>query len=334
MSNSDQNTSDTLRDLANLPAEMAPLFQSLEALRQEYLRKKTKANLISLIVGIFGLFAALALFASQGHPAPWIIGGVVVLVIIFISRHLMLGSLLSQYRSEFKSQLFTQVTKRIAPEIEYQPEIHRSEEDLQNTGLINSRIDRYSGQDYFSGKYGDTQMGFSEVHAERRETTRDSKGNTRTRWVTVFRGIFLSADFHKHFQGQVIIEPDVAEATFGWLGRKLQGLSGDLVRLESPEFETAFKVRANDQVEARYLLTPTMQERLLEMQNTWGKNFMISLNAGWIHVLIPKTDDWFECNIDVAATDLSQLQTFASELLRVLAIIDTLDLNTRLWTKT
>ena len=333
MSSSEQNTTDKLRDLAKFPEEMAPLIQSLEAMRQEYLSKKIKANRVAVIAGVIGLCVVIALIASRVSIFPLFIVTGFLAVIVSIIRHTMLNSSRTQYLTRFKFELFTQVTKRIAPEIDYQPHTSRSKEDLKATGLINSRIDRFSGQDYFSGKYGDTQMGFSEVHAERRETRSAGKGRTRTVWVTVFRGIFFSADFHKHFQGQVIIEPDIAESTFGWLGRKVQGLSDDLVRLENPVFENAFKVRATDQVEARYLLTPTMQERLLELQNTWGRNTMVSLQAGWVHVLIPSPGDWFECDPEIAADNLKQIQTFGHQLLRVLDVIDTLDLNTRLWTK-
>lgn len=336
MSSSNQNTADALRDLAHLPEEMASLMQQLEGMRQEYLRKKRIAHRIALIVGLIGLIALIALFVFfASHVSTFTLFTVAVSTAggICIVYHVMLNSSLTQYCARFKFELYTQVTKRVAPEIDYQPHTSRSEEDLKATGLINSRIDRFSGQDYFSGKYGDTQMGFSEVHAERRETRSSGKGRTRTEWVTVFRGIFFSADFHKHFQGQVLIEPDVAESTFGWLGRKVQGLSSDLVRLENPVFENAFKVRATDQVEARYLLTPTMQERLLELQGTWGRGTMVSLQAGWIHVLIPSPGDWFECNPEIAPDNVKQIQTFAHQLLRILQVIDTLDLNTRLWTK-
>ncbi len=333
MSSSDRRTTDAMHDLAKFPEEMAPLIQSLEAMRQEYLSKKIKANRVALTVGVIGLCGVIALIASRVSIFPLFIVAGFIAIIVSMVRHLMLNSTRTQYLTRFKFELFTQVTKRIAPEIDYQPHTSRSKEDLKATGLISSRIDRFSGQDYFSGKFGETQMGFSEVHAERRETTTDSKGRSRTRWVTVFRGIFFSADFHKHFQGEVLIEPDFAESTFGWLGRKVQGLSGDLVRLENPVFEQAYKVRATDQVEARYLLTPTMQERLLELQNTWGSKTMISLKAGWIHILIPSPGDWFECDPEIAAADLRQMQTFADQLLRLLDVIDTLDLNTRLWTK-
>jgi uncharacterized membrane protein len=333
MSSSNQNTADALRDLAKFPEEMAPLIQSLEAVRQEYLRKKIKANRVALIGGVIGALVVIAMFAlGTSFFATFMVAFFIILVLLIV-HYSMLSSTLTQYNTRFKFELFTQVTKRIAPEIDYQPHTSRSEEDLKATGLINSRIDRFSGQDYFSGKYGDTQMGFSEVHAERRETRSSGKGRTRTEWVTVFDGIFFSADFHKHFQGQVLIVPDIAESTFGWLGRKVQGLSSDLVRLENPVFENAFKVSATDQVEARYLLTPTMQERLLELQNSWGRNTMVSLQAGWVHVLIPSRGNWFECDPEIAANDLKQIQTFADQLLRLLKVIDTLDLNTRLWTK-
>lgn len=331
MSASEPDPHQVLSDLENLPQEQRALFLSFEEMRLEFLRRRNRANTI-MVVGL-AMGAIIGLLLMGREPMLGLFVGGIAMVISLAIRYIMLGNSASLYQHQFKTKLFAEVTRRMAPRIDYQPEMFRSETDLKATGLISSRIDRYNGQDHFSGIYGNTQLLFSEVHAERRDTSTDSKGNTETHWVTIFRGIFLSADFHKHFQGQVLIEPDIAEAAFGWLGRKMQNLGGDLVRLENPEFEKAFKVRATDQVEARYLLTPTMQERLLELRQTWGRGLQVSLSAGWVHLLIPKTNDWFECQFENAAHDVRQLQNFAHELLRVLEIIEGLDLQTRLWTK-
>jgi hypothetical protein len=243
------------------------------------------------------------------------------------------SSFANYYRSRYKQDVFARVTSALAPGMTYHPQHFIAENDYTGCGLQSSRIDRYSGQDYFEGHVGGTHLIFSEIHAEREESRKDSKGNRRTYWVTVFKGIFFMADFPKHFQGQVIIEPDVAEATFGWLGRKLQGMSSDLVRLENPEFEKAFKVRATDQVEARYLLTPSFQDRLLELRKFWGGKIGMSLLRSNLYLAIPNREDWFECSSKVRAGDRAQIERFASQLIAVLNVVNQLDLNTRLWTK-
>jgi hypothetical protein len=129
------------------------------------------------------------------------------------------------------------------------------------------------------------------------------------------------------------IEPDVAEATFGWLGRKLQGFSGDLVRLENPDFERAFKVRASDPVEARYLLTPDMQERFLELRNRWSPGIHAALTGSSLHLAIPNRQNWFEPDINAPASHTQQLNDFLQQLVLLLHITEQLDLNTRIWTK-
>ena len=143
----------------------------------------------------------------------------------------------------------------------------------------------------------------------------------------------LIADFHKHFVCRVKIVPDVAEAAFGWIGRKLQGVTGNLVRLENVEFEKAFKVTSTDQQGAMYLMTPDMQERFLALRNDWSKDIRAVLMDSSLHLAIPQKSDWFEPNMNVAADDVVVLHDFLLRLMAVLQITETLDLNTRIWTK-
>ena len=320
-------------DLPQLLQDLQPTVQALEQLRADYNQKRHSANRVSLIIGAVGVVAALVALGSTHQPFVSIIIAVASFLLIATFRHITLSKSRELFRSGIKNELYTRVTAAIAPQMVFQPHYYRSKTEIEQTGLISSRIDRYNGQDQFSGHIGKTPVVFSEVHAERRETSTDSKGRTRTRWVTVFRGIFLTAEFHKHFSGYVLIETDIAESTFGWLGRKMQGLSSDLVRLEHPEFEQAFKVRANDPVEARYLLTPSMQERLLTLRKKWGNSIQLSLISGHVHLLIPQRQNWFECDPERSTADLDQLREFSEQLISILQIVEELDLNTRLWTK-
>lgn len=320
-------------DIQALQQSLQPVFAAFDKmqLKHEEEKARTLRNcLITMGVALIGALAVLLTVQNMMIFGIIICLSAVICIAMYSTKS---SSFANYYRSRYKQDVFARVTSALAPGMTYYPQHFIAENYYTGCGLQSSRIDRYSGQDYFEGHVGGTHLIFSEIHAEREESRKDSKGNRRTYWVTVFKGIFFMADFPKHFQGQVIIEPDVAEATFGWLGRKLQGMSSDLVRLENPEFEKAFKVRATDQVEARYLLTPSFQDRLLELRKFWGGKIGMSLLRSNLYLAIPNREDWFECSSKVRAGDRAQIERFASQLIAVLNVVNQLDLNTRLWTK-
>jgi hypothetical protein len=320
-------------DIQALQQSLQPVFAAFDEmqLKHEEEKARTLRNcLITMGVALIGALAVLLTVQNMMIFGIIICLSAVICIAMYSTKS---SSFANYYRSRYKQDVFARVTSALAPGMTYHPQHFIAENYYTGCGLQSSRIDRYSGQDYFEGHVGGTHLIFSEIHAEREESRKDSKGNRRTYWVTVFKGIFFMADFPKHFQGQVIIEPDVAEATFGWLGRKLQGMSSDLVRLENPEFEKAFKVRATDQVEARYLLTPSFQDRLLELRKFWGGKIGMSLLRSNLYLAIPNREDWFECSSKVRAGDRAQIERFASQLIAVLNVVNQLDLNTRLWTK-
>ncbi len=225
------------------------------------------------------------------------------------------------------------MTKLIQPEMVYSPDRGISEQTFREMELYSGDIDRYSSEDLFAGKIGKTEMMFSEAHAEDKRTRPNAKGQSSTYWVTIFKGLLAIIDFNKDFKNWVIIKPDFAESSFGWFGRTIQNFSSDLVRLENPEFENAFVVHGGDQVEARYILTPDMQERLLELREWFGKDIRMAFHSSRLHLTIPNSDDWFEPNIQMSAHDTSQMHKFLHQMTSIFRIVQMLDLNTRIWTK-
>lgn len=320
-------------DFAALDQELAPVYQALDQLRRSHRAKRQSVLMHCLVIVLCFLALGVGIMFHSGEAGIILVTSVVGAIIATIYAAIRLGSFSSTYRGIFKNEVFRRVTQSIAPGMVYEPHRCVDQSFFRECGLFSSRIDRYRGEDYFAGSVDQTGLLFSELHVEREESSTDSKGNRSTRWVTVFRGLFMVVDFHKEFRGQTMIQTDVAESMFGWLGRKLQNVSGDLVRLENPEFERAFKVRSTDQVEARYLLTPAMQERLLDMRRHWGNNIQFTLRRSLMFIAIPKSDDWFEMTSHQEGSYRPVVKLFASQLLSLLAIVHTLDLNTRIWTK-
>lgn len=271
---------------------------------------------------------------NSGHSPVvyFIIGAIGVLTSGIIYSQYISGHK-ANYNAAYKKRIITAITQSMQSEMVYSHDRGISESTFKNMGLYSGNPDRYGSEDLFAGKIGKTALMFSEAHAEDKQTSTDSKGHTTTRWVTIFKGLLVIADFNKNFRSWVTIQPDIAESTFGWLGRKLQGLRSDLIRLESPDFERAFVVHGGDQVEARYLLTPDMQERLLDLRQRFGADIRIALHKSKLHLSIPNSENWFEPNIKHPAHDTAQIQNFIHQMGSVFRIVELLDLNTRIWTK-
>jgi hypothetical protein len=320
-------------DVDQALAAVADKAQGLEVVRQQVLaeRAQGKQKLVWVVGG--SLLVGLVVFLIAQNPLALLVGGIVLLIggLIVYNQYFAKGA--QRYRAMFKTEFVGPVVKAIEPGMNYDPFQGISEGLFEQTGLFSSRPDRYSCEDLFHGKIGETDVRFSEVHAEDRRTRTDSKGRTETYYVTIFKGILFMADFHKHFRTPLSVMPDVGEKYLGWFGKKLQKLGGNLQKMENPEFEKMFVVRGADAVEARYILTPSMQDQLVELGKRVGENLRVVFRDSEVCLAIANKENWFEGDLHTPAGDRNQAAKLLGELRSCFMIVDELDLNTRIWTK-
>lgn len=234
-------------------------------------------------------------------------------------------------RQCFKTLLLPEVLRVKYPTLRYTPDDGIGRETFRATRLFGS-FDRYRSEDHFTGNLGATQVELSEIRAERR--VQDKNGS---HYVTVFHGLMLIADGNKEFHGRTAVFPDVAERMFGsLLGKFLQNcnlLEDQAVRLEDPEFEKYFSVYSTDQVEARYLLSPSMMARLTALRQRLDSNVRVLFDGGKIVVALDLKSSWLEPPAFGALADPAVVAKIETELDSVLGIVTELDLNTRIWTR-
>ena len=124
--------------------------------------------------------------------------------------------------------------------------------------------DRSDFEDLVTGKRGAVDFELFEAHLEEKRTTTDSKGRTQTTWVTVLQGQCLRLDFHKTFYGRTLVTRDM-----GFFNRFGGGKGMQRAMLEDPKFEKIFEVYTTDQVEGRYLLTPDLMQKLVDLEEVF-----------------------------------------------------------------
>jgi len=105
------------------------------------------------------------------------------------------------------------------------------------------------------------------------------------------------------------------------------------VRLENVDFDNTFFTQANHQVEARYILTPSLMEKILELNKYADSTISVSFIWSNIYIAFPLKHNYFEApifesllNADVLEKDLNMLRLMRH-------VVEELDLNTRIWTK-
>jgi len=302
----------------------APL-RELEARRLRLVRLAFAAA--GVAVGI----AALAILGlrENGLWAYVPLGiALIVLAVLFFSGQ-------SSFRADFKRRVVTEVIRFFSADLRYHPTGSVSRAQFRKGDLFRQRIDRYAGEDFVTGRLGATAFEFSELHAQYKTTTR-TKNGTRTTWHTIFKGLYFVADFNKDFRGRTVVLPDSLQSAFGFLGQKLQSLNftrGELVKLEDPEFEKAFVVYGDDQIEARYILTPALMRRMVELRRKVGGRVYFSFIGSQVHVAIPSSKNHFEPRLFGTLLHVEAIEEYYQDLALITGIIEDMNLNTRIWTK-
>ncbi len=304
---------------------LGPTLQEFEDQRRGILARTAKAAAV-----LFGV----ALVAGLVGGGFWWLG----MAIAAIGSGGAFAIFRGDWAQRFKTSVVPLVLGHLAPGLSYDPQSFIGMDGFLSSRMCEKQIDRYRGEDLVTGRIGATEVVFSEIHAEHREEYTDNKGHRHTRWVTLFRGLFFVGDFNKHFDGFTVVVPDMAERMLGsWLGNLLQkanfGRSGDLIRLEDPEFEKVFAIYGSDQVEARYILTPALMRRLLDFKKQTGREVSVSFAESSVFVAVSQTRDLFEPRLFGSLTDPSWARAYFDDLAMAVGIVEDLNLNTRIWTK-
>jgi hypothetical protein len=319
-------TTDELRSFYD--RELSDDIRDVDAIRSAA-RNQTLLAILGVVAVILGVVLAV-----KTTPVAFVlpVGALIVTIVLGLKAR----DRYNRFRNEFKHRIIADLVRFLDPSFVYRPDHHVPAQRYHDSGIFTRDVDRYRGDDFVSGKIGKTEFLFSELHTEYKTRRTDSKGHTRTEWHTIFKGLFFCADFNKHFQGKTCVLPDTAERLFGFLGSTLQKWNwarDDLVQLEDPEFEKEFVVYGSDQIEARYILSSSLMERILEFKKKAGRKIHLSFTDSWVHIAISFDRDLFEASLFGASLDFAKVREYFRDLQLAFGIVDDLNLNTRIWSK-
>ncbi|AWK06602.1 galanin [Flavobacterium crocinum] len=313
-----ENTTKTLRDVLNT------LETDRKKIAETYKTTYILFGLagIILIVGFLIRFPALAVF---GALVPAIIG---------IVMYYRIGDDANAYKAAYKTNVVGSALKEINQTLTITPQSGLPHYEFVSSELFTIRPDRYKTQDLIEGKVDKTSFWFSEVHAEYKTETR-TKNGTRTEWHTIFEGIIFVADFNKNFNVSTVVRPKgIGDAIGSWFSKNVFSFgNSELVTLENNVFDDIFVTYSKNQIEARYILTPAMMERILDLNKKSDDTISISFIHSKMYIAFPLSHNYFEPPIHSSLLDPDLLTSDLSLVRFMQDIVQELDLNTRIWGK-
>lgn len=307
---------------------IAPKLREIEAARRA-LEARRDAVRVPSAWKIAGAAAGVLAAYAMGEIGPLVALAAAPWAVEVVRRSRIPDTVTPRVRSEVLARVVTFWDESFR----YEPARAIAREEFVASGLFaGEAFNAYGGEDHVAGRHGATAFRFSELRV--RHVKRRGK---RTETHTVFDGLFFVADFNKSFRGRTLVLPDRAERALGSFGRAVQsfanlGSDTELIELECPEFERAFVVRSTDPVEARYLLSPSLMQRIRAFHENTGSRLRIGFAGGRVYVALPLEANLFALPAG-RALGLDDVRRWAGELLFATGIVDELDLNTRIWAK-
>lgn len=298
------------------------LLYPLEERRRAYIQQFLLSVLL-LLIAVMGCLLYL--------PVANYLTGIVALLIgcyLILRKYKAFKKTLA---SDFKREIITKLIQLADEKLKYVPDAGIAKEVFIKSGLFPGKIAMYSSEDWVEGQIGDTAICFSEIHAQ--TATKDPGSHTETK-QDLFKGLFFAAEFNKQFSSQLFIYPDYFGGRFTKIQESLfRGMLGkdsvEVIRLEDPKFEKHFSVFGTDQVDARYILSPALMERLLVLREKY-RYFAVSFIENQIYVAFHLNKNLFEPRIFRSVNNQKQLEDYLNYSLLMIGIVDDLKLNNNL----
>jgi len=290
----------------------------------EVLRKEAR-NM--LLIGIFCSFvmASVLFFITKFIPIIFI--GFVVGMIITL---LISSKPTDKFILAFKETFVLKSLRSVFTDLNYQPQKGIDPSIIRNTQMMDMG-DRYSSNDYISAKYKNINIEQADVHIEEEHESTDSDGHTTTTWETLFKGRWMIFDFNKNFKANIqVCQKGFGNSRINNWGNKLKYKK---VMMEDQLFNKKFRIYAQSEHEAFYILTPSLMEKIQSLTNTIDGKILLCFIDNKLHVGIQNNEDSFEHSIFKKINENKVIEEISKDIKLITNFVDELDLDNDLFRK-
>jgi len=285
--------------------------------------------LFIVILPVGGAFAAKYLLDSDLASLFFIIIYIPFFLVALMANASRVIDELGDYEAFYKDVFVRVAIREAGPNFNYDPNAGISRKEFRKIGIYSP--DEFRAEDLISGTYNGVKFSLSEAI----DIPNDAKLNFGDSaalnllsaivfaWETMkdmqaFSGSVLVCEFYKKFSGQTIVASRTLNTKF--LGEK--------ERMDDTLFNDEFRVFTDDNVEARYLLTPAFMERLRELKIKFAGEMGVSaaFMDDKFYLFLNGAENKFETTLFSLPPSLEDAALIKKEISELLSIIDELNL--------
>lgn len=234
--------------------------------------------------------------------------------------------------TRFKQTILKKILAFANPTFEYVQHGHIGLGELLETGLFDEKYYNLNGNDLIVGKHSGVPFQYCDLSVHRQKTVSNQNEGPEE----VFLGQYFVARFPKSFAAPVYLTAKTGIKDILLTGNDIKGylrLPAGKVELEDPEFMKLFNVHCDDQVAARYVLTPALMQRIKDIALRHKNNRLyIVIKDRKITVANNNRQNKFETGLFTKLTP-ELLGELYGDLCAQFAMIDDLKLNINIWQK-
>lgn len=260
-------------------------MEILETERQEIMKIRNVRTMCLIV------FVA-SIFLSELLPFGFLIsfGAIACMIISSIKN----GKREKEFTLNYKREIIKPMFSSVITNCEYYPDRGIERSYLRELNAIDTG-DNYRSEDLVKGYYKNVSFSRSDVEIEEEHT--DSEGHTHT--TTTFQGQWQIFEFNKLFKSNI----QVVEKGFGAAKSQSSIFTRkenrrQKVSMENSEFNKRFRIYANSEQEAFYILTPHLMEAIMKLADSQkaGKrgSLMLFFDNNKLNVALDNRRDSFE----------------------------------------
>ena len=225
--------------------------------------------------------------------------------------------LTKEYAKSFKREIISPLIHFIDKNLVYRSEKFVSKKSYIASKIENREITDYSGDDFIYGNIDGVNIKLSELDVMVRN-------GDETR-LSLF-GLFVEAEFPKHFKAHTlvhsrrVINPSKPTSNY----KKIE--------MDVPAFNKDFLVYSTNEIEARYILTPLLMEKILTYTKEMSYPTSLSFVDGKIYIL-SYCGEILSPSLQKSLLDFGVAKSYALSLHFAISLVETLRLDLKLWSK-
>lgn len=279
----------------------------LETLRRE-IRTRNNVIVVAFLVGFLPFFASMFFGAGLGLAAPVLF----ILLFVIITIAVMFGGKKSkEFKELYKQHFVAALLGEFFENTQYIWDKGFTSDAVRSFGL-SQMGNRFYSEDYISGTYKGIPFEQSDVKIQYHTSGKNSHTTT----------YFSGRMFVFHFTGRNVLPVQIFSEGFSYRAKPIERFKMNKVNLESVEFNKSFDVKAVNEHDAFYVLTPQMMEKLFDLQSRFG-NVALNFSGGRLFL-------GFNCGMGAFDADMSRPIDYPTEKARMKrdmqVIIDIIDI--------